>query len=136
MKIFIACSKYFYSDIERVAGILKAAGHEFAYANSYDEPMCEERFRSMGKEEHVRWKAGMMRKDRENIEPNDAVLVLNFEKKGISNYIGGVTFLEVYMAWDLGKKIFFYNDLPNCSFKDELIGIDPVVINGDLGLVR
>ncbi len=136
MKIFIACSKHFYSEIKRIVGILEEAGHEVSYPNSYDEPMCEERFRAMGREEYVKWKAGMMRKDRENIEPNDAILVLNFEKKGIFNYIGGATFLEVYMAWDLGKKIFFYNDLPNCSFTDELVGINPVVLNGDLGLVR
>ena len=78
----------------------------------------------------------MMSKDKANIESQDAVLILNFEKKGISNYIGGATFLEVYMAWELKKKIFFYNPLPNCSFTDELVGINPVVINGNLELVR
>ena len=136
MKVFIACSKYFYSEIKRVVEILEGLGHEISYPNSYDDPFAEERFKEMSAEEHIKWKRMMMAKDKENIEPVDAVLVLNFEKKGISNYIGGATFLEVYKAWELGKKIFFYNDLPKCSFTDELIGINPVVINGELGLVR
>ena len=136
MKVFIACSKHFYSEIGRVVGVLEGMGHEVVYPNSYDDPFAEERFKKMSKEEHVEWKTMMMRKDRENIEPNDAILVLNFEKNGIPNYIGGATFLEVYMMWEMGKKIFFYNSLPSCSFSDELIGINPVVINGELGLVR
>ena len=48
----------------------------------------------------------MLRRDKENIEPNDAVLVLNFEKKGQRNYIGGATFLEIYNAWKMNKKLF------------------------------
>ena len=135
MKIFIACSKHFYSEIKRVARVLGDMGHEVSYPNSYDDPFAEERFKAVSSEEHVRWKGMMMAKDKENIEPVDAVLVLNLEKRGIPNYIGGATFLEVYKAWEMGKKIFFYNDLPNCSFTDELVGINPVVINGELGLI-
>ncbi len=135
MKIFIACSKHFYDKIIPVKEFLEGQGHEVALPNSFDEPCAEERFRAMSVENHIEWKGMMMKRDEENIEPNDAVLVLNFEKRGIPNYIGGATFLEVYMAWKMGKKIFFYNDLPNCSFTDELMGINPVVINGDLELV-
>jgi hypothetical protein len=137
MKIFIACSKHFYSEVERVAKALETIGHEVSYPNNYfGEQMKEERLKVESMNERIKFKSEMMKKDRKNIEPQDAILVLNFEKKGISNYIGGATFLEVYMAWELGKKIFFYNDLPNCSFTDELVGINPVVINGELGLVR
>ncbi len=136
MKVFIACSKYFYSEIKRVAEILEEAGHEVSYPNSYDDPFAEERFKAMDAKEHIKWKGMMMAKDKENIEPVEAVLVLNLKKKGIPNYIGGATFLEVYKAWEMRKKIFFYNELPNCSFTDELIGINPLVINGELELVR
>jgi hypothetical protein len=136
MKIFIACSKHFYSEIQMLAGILHNWGHEVSYPNSYDDPFAEERLKSMNDEEHQRWKAKMMAKDYENIAPQDAILVLNLEKKGIPNYIGGATFLEIYKAWELGKKIFFYNPLPNCCFTDELRGINPTVINGNLELVQ
>jgi len=136
MKIFIMCSKHFYKRIEEVARILELNGHKISYPNSYDDPFIEERLKKTNSEEHITWKATMMAKDKENIEPQDAVLVLNFEKKGISNYIGGATFLEIYKAWELRKKIFFYNPLPNCSFTDELIGINPVILNGDLSLIK
>jgi hypothetical protein len=62
----------------------------------------------------------------------DAVLVLNYDKNGYKNYIGGATFLEIYDAFRLNKKIYFVNDLPEGMLKDELIGFSPVVINEDL----
>ena len=132
MKIFVACSKHFYERIVPIRDFLEARGHEVFLPNSFDEPFAEERLKGMGREEHIEWKASMLSRDEDNIRPVDAVLVLNFEKRGIPNYIGGATFLEVYVAWKMGKKIFFYNDLPNCSFTDELVGINPVVINGRL----
>ena len=39
----------------------------------------------------------------------DAVLALNLDRKGIKNYIGGNTFLELGFAHVLNKKIFLYN---------------------------
>ena len=36
----------------------------------------------------------------------DAVLVLNIDKNGIKNYIGGNTFLEIGFAHVLDQKIF------------------------------
>jgi len=136
MKIFIACSKHFYSEIKEVTDVLQEAGHEVSYPNSYEDPFMEEKLKGMGSEDHIKWKSMMMWKDEDNIEPQDAILVLNFEKKGIPNYIGGATFLEIYTAWKMGKKIFFHNPLPSCSFTDELKGINPIVINGNLGLIR
>jgi hypothetical protein len=136
MKILVVCSKHFYSKIGEIALFLEKNGHEISYPNSYDEPFAEERFKAMSATEHVEWKGRMMAKDEENIEPQDAILVLNFKKKGIPNYIGGATFLEIYTAWKMNKKIFFYNPLPNCSFTDELKGINPIMINGNLEEIK
>ena len=136
MKILICCSKHFYKDIKSIAEILESVGHEISYPNSYDDPFAEERFKAMSAEEHSEWKSVMMRRDEPNIEPQDAILVLNFEKKGIPNYVGGATFLEIYTAWKMNKKIFFHNDLPNCSFTDELLAMNPMVINGELEMIQ
>jgi len=136
MKILICCSKYFYKDIEEIKDFLESRGHEISFPNSYDEPFMEEKLKSMSAEEHVEWKGMMMRRDEPNIEPQDAILVLNFEKKGVSNYVGGATFLEIYTAWKMGKKIFFHNPLPICSFTDELKGINPILINGNLEMIQ
>lgn len=40
----------------------------------------------------------------EIIKNSDAILVLNLDKNGIKNYIGGNTFLEIGFAYVLGKK--------------------------------
>ena len=62
----------------------------------------------------------------------DAVLVLNFNKNGQENYIGGATFLEIYDAFRMNKKIYFVNDIPNNMLKDELIGFNPTIVGEDL----
>ena len=74
----------------------------------------------------------MLKHSTDVIENNDAVLVLNFEKHGMKNYIGGATFLEMYDAFRLGKKIFLYNDVPEGILADEIIGFSPIIINGNL----
>jgi diphthamide synthase subunit DPH2 len=136
MKILVCCSKHFYKDIEEVKSFLESRGHEISLPNSYNEPFAEERFKKMSNEEHAEWKGVMMRRDEPNIKIQDAILFLNFEKNKIPNYIGGATFLEIYTAWEMNKKIFFYNPLPNCSFIDELKAINPIIINGDLEVIR
>lgn len=132
MKIFIACSKHFYDRIPEVQRQLEQEGHQVAMPNSYDNPMKEEEIKAQGLEAHVQWKAELLKRDKENIEPNDAILVLNLEKNGQPNYIGGATFLELYKAWEMGKKLFLYNPIPQNIFTDELTGINPTVLNGDL----
>jgi len=136
VKIFIVCSKYFYNKLENIADFLERKGHKITFPNSYDEPLKEEKMKRLSKEEHIKWKRTMLKKDEKNILHQEAILVLNFEKKRIPNYIGGATFLEIYKAFELNKKIFFYNPLPKCSFTDELIAIDPIIINGDLNKIK
>lgn len=70
------------------------------------------------------------------IKNSDAILVLNEAKKGIPNYIGGNTFLEMGFAHVLGKTIFLYNDIPDMFYSDELLAMRPVVLNGDVSLIN
>lgn len=78
----------------------------------------------------------MLRHSQQVIEGMDAVLVLNFEKNGQKNYIGGATFLEMYDAFRLGKKIYMYNDVPDSLLKDEIEGFEPVLIHHQLDLLN
>jgi nucleoside 2-deoxyribosyltransferase len=70
------------------------------------------------------------------IKESDAILVLNLDKKGITNYIGGSTLMEMGFAYGHGKKIFLYNPIPARSermhYVDELIDMRPIVINGNM----
>jgi hypothetical protein len=66
------------------------------------------------------------------IEKCDAILVLNYTKKGIKNYIGGNTFLEIGLAYWLGKKIFLFNPIPDMDYMTELFAMKPCILDGDL----
>lgn len=132
MKIFICASKHFYSQIEPIKKILEDKGHIITLPNSYDNPGREEEMKQIGDKDHSKWKGDMLRLQKEKVDANDAVLVLNFEKNNQINYIGGATFLEIYMAFELGKKIFLYNPIPEGLLKDELLGMNPIVLNGNL----
>jgi hypothetical protein len=67
----------------------------------------------------------------------DALLVANFDKNGIKNYIGGNTFLEMGFAHILGQKIYMVNPIPeNPYYKTEIIAMRPIVIDGDLSLIK
>jgi predicted adenylyl cyclase CyaB len=137
MNIFILCSKHFYNKIPIIKEELEKAGHIIKLPNSFDSPFKEEEMKKKGLEDHIKWKGEMIKRNKKNISSNDAVLVLNFDKNGETNYIGGATFLEIYEAFDMNKKIFFYNPIPdNKYFKDELTGINPVIINKNLSLIE
>jgi hypothetical protein len=78
----------------------------------------------------------MFKESTKKIRDIDAILVLNFEKKGQLNYIGGATFLEIFIASESKKKIFLINPIPDSIFKDELMAMSPVIINGNLSKIR
>lgn len=130
MKILLICSKAFYNRLSDYKTQLEELGHEISMPNCWDAPETEAKYR--GTPEHHVFKAKMYRQSEETIKNMDAVLVLNFNKNGQENYIGGATFLEIYDAFRMNKKIFFINNIPNNMLKDELIGFNPTIIGSDL----
>lgn len=136
MKIFITASKLFYDKVDEIIPKLIAAGHKVTPPNGYDSPGEEANIQKLNPSKYQKWKANMIKKDGKTVSVNDAILVLNFEKKGQKNYIGGSTFLEMFKAFDLSKKIFIYNPIPNSMLTDEIIGFGPIVINGNLDLIK
>jgi hypothetical protein len=61
--------------------------------------------------------------------------VLNHEKNGIVGYIGGNTLIEMGVAFYLGKKIYLYDPIPEMSYTEEILGMKPTVIDGDLSRI-
>ena len=73
----------------------------------------------------------------EKIKASDAILVLNYDRRGVANYIGGNTLMEIGFAHVLGKKIFLLNPIPEIEFyKSEIEACKPVIVNGDLTLIK
>lgn len=135
MKIFCCTSRHLYSKAEPIIKELEQMGHVITLPNNFDDFGRENRMKIEDPIGYPEWKASMFRKQAEKVANNDAVLVLNFEKEGKPNYIGGATFLEIFKAWELGKKLFLYNPIPENLLKDELTGMSPVIISGDLSKI-
>lgn len=73
----------------------------------------------------------------DKIEASEAILVANYTKGDIENYIGASTFLEMGFAHYRGKKIFVLNPLPSQKYiDDELQAYEVIILNGDLNLVK
>jgi len=71
------------------------------------------------------------------VQGADAVLVLNFDKNGIKNYIGGNTLMEIGFAHVLNQKIFLLNPIPDIPFyKTEIKAMKPIILNNDLKGIR
>ena len=140
MKILIICSKRFYGNIPNIKDKLEQKNIQVFLPNCYDDPKTEERMWNLCREKHQEFKAQMYKQSEETIKNMDAVLVLNFDKitneKIDKNYIGGATFLEIYDAFRLNKKIYLYNDIPEGMLYDEIQGFAPIIINGDLSKLK
>ena len=149
MKIVICGSIDFTSKIKEVADILSEQGHEV------DIPLTSQRIingeltlkkflNEKNKNGYGVFRKNVMKKVKDDvikhhyhkIKESDSIFVLNLEKKGVANYIGGNTFLEMGFAHVLNKAIYLYNDIPNLSYTDEITTMQPVILDGDLFKIK
>ena len=77
----------------------------------------------------------LIRSHYEEIKSADAVLIVNYDKNGIANYIGGNSFLEAAFAHVLKKKLYLLFEIPNMSYSDELKAMQPIILNNDLSKI-
>ena len=137
MKIVICASMSAASEVVMIEKKLTNLGYKVhipekteLYANAF-LPL-ESRKESVANKIH----GDLLRKYFELIKSSDAVLVVNINKGQLKNYIGGNTFLEMGFAHILNKKIFLLNDIPDVLYKDEILAMHPIVINGNLSKIR
>ena len=138
MKITICGSMKFHQEMREVKKTLEDRGHTVFVPKSIElmdtvgfvHP-TEDEERIAAKIEH-----DFIRSHFKKIEEAEAILVLNYDKKGIANYVGGNTFLEMGLAFWLGKKIYLLNPIPQMDYLTEMYAMQPTVINGDLSLIK
>lgn len=106
--------------------------HYLALASGKKKDLLEQMKREHAK---VKKKYDYLRYHYEEIKTSDAILVLNIDKNGIKNYIGGNTLMELGFAYVHNKKIFLLNPIPDMPYKDEIEAVEPIVINGNLDLI-
>lgn len=77
-------------------------------------------------------KAGLIRNHVEKIKASDAVLIFNQTLDDRVDYIGANSFLEMGFAFAFGKAIYILNDIPIQPNTDEIVGMLPTCLRGDV----
>ncbi len=84
-----------------------------------------------------KFNAEKMKSHIEKIKTADGILVCNFDKNGIKNYIGASTLMEIAVAFEHGKRIFILNPLnESLSGAEEIESMKPMILNGRLEMIR
>jgi len=133
MKIGIIGSMQFVDRMVEVRDKLKALGHD-VFITDLHETMIGKTDEEIEKIKlYQKYNLDAIRVFWKAMQGADAVLVLNFDKNGIKNYIGGNTLMEIGFAHVLDQKIFLWNQIPEMPYcKTEIEAMKPIIINGDL----
>lgn len=137
MKIGIVGSMQFTEKMIEISNELTNLGHKPFFTNYYKDFIG----RTDDEKEIIKIE---QRKDYDVIldfwnmmQEADALLVLNYDKNGINNYIGGNTLMEIGFAHVLKQKIFLLNPIPEIPYyKSEIEAVKPIIINNDLYQIK
>jgi hypothetical protein len=112
-------------------------GHKVILPESVDKYVKSENIEKLHSEStKIKIQFDLIRGYYRKIQKSNAILVVNVDRKGIKNYIGGNSFLEIGFAHVLGKKIFLLNSIPQMSYNDEIKAMKPTVLNGNLSSIK
>ena len=141
MKVVVLGSSKFRKDKVRIVNQLKDLGLE-PIIDDISIKMASGKMDELVKQEEsesaeVKKKYDFIRWYHNAIKNSDAVLVCNYTKNNIENYIGANSFLEMGDAHMYGKKIFILNEIPDQEYiRDEVDAMETIVINGDLTKIK
>ncbi len=146
MKITICGSVAFQDEALSSKGKLEKLGHEVKLwptelKNKTGQLICAKEYYKIRKKaaENEKWvwdrKAEAVLEHFDKVAWSDAILVINYDKNGIKGYIGGNTLMEIGLAFFLKKKIYLLNQIPELSYKEEILGAKPIILNGDLAKI-
>lgn len=147
MKITICGSMVFYKEMIDTKSGLEKMAHEVQIpidkiSDENGELMSVEYYNNLRKnflitqEEYGAKKKEAILKHFSKIDWCNFILVANYDKNGIKNYIGANTLVEMGLALYLQRGIYLLNPVPNVSYKEEIFGMRPIILNGDLSLIK
>jgi len=133
MKIGVIGSMHFSERMLEIAEELKKLGHIPLLSNFVGSfPGQTDEVKEQIKLQQ-KFEENAMKRDWKTMEKADALLVVNLNRHGIDNYIGGNTLFEIAAGYFANKKIFLLNPIPHIPYyQTEIEAIKPAVINGDL----
>lgn len=141
MKITLCGSIKFAKELVRIYHQLEELGHQpmmheemFGIADGTAKELIQGISQN---HPEVKRKYGFIKWWHNCIKNSDAILVLNYDKNGMKNYIGGNTLMEIGFAHVNEKKVFLLNPIPEeVSYSDEIKAMVDIVLNGDLKRIK
>lgn len=133
MKIIICGSMSSAQKMVQIRDELLKFNHEVILPRHAQEyALCINRIETMRDSVKNKIEKDLIRDYFKEISGTEAVLIINIEKNGIKDYIGGNAFLEMGFAHVLKKKIFLLNSIPQMIYTDEIMAMQPIELGGDL----
>ena len=127
MKITICGSMQFEPKMAELTGELQQRGYEVEKPNVVEGHVYEDNL-----DANAKLKRGFIDEHFAKINLSEAILVVNETKNGIEHYIDGNTLIEIAYAYSQGLDIFLLNPVPEVGYADEIRGMHPVVLDGDV----
>jgi len=129
MKISLCSSARFFDKLQGIKERLESFGFDVLLPSMVDYHNLEET--ALAKIQF-----NLIRAHFEKINDSDAILVVNYDKGDVRNYIGGSVLLEMGKAFDCKIPIFVLNPVPEVSYREEIIALQPMILNGDLDKIK
>ncbi len=137
MKIVICGSMTASREMIGVKNKLVENGHEVVlpeFTEDYAKLQSQDEMHKESAENKVKY--DLIKGYYEEIKESDAILIANVERKGIPGYIGGNSFLEMAFAHILNKPIYLLKPIPNMGYTDEMIAMNPIILNENYNLIK
>src|SRR5215831_8170176 len=133
MKIGVVGSMQYTEKMMEICNELQKLGHK-AFMSKFAEPFVG---KSDEEKERIKlqqkYQEDAIREDCKWVKDMDAIVVANYDKHDIPNYIGGNVFIEMAYAHILGKPLYLLNAIPDMPYYGtEIIAMKPTVLHDDL----
>lgn len=137
MRIAICASMAFSEKAVEAIAELRRLGHEARFSSFTEKYLGKSEAEKEALTLKHKNECDAIRDHYETIKASDAILVLNYDRKGVAHYIGGNTLMEIGFAHVLNKRIFLLNPIPDIPFyRSEIEACRPVILHGDLKKIR
>lgn len=142
MKVYVLGSNHFVHQMVESKNKLCELGFEGSIHPHYEEYVRGEREDksdsiNKGEAADIKRENNYLKVHYKHICDSDAILIVNLEKKGVKNYIGGNCLIEMGQAYVHDKIIYLLTEIPQDSaYRAEIEAMDPICLHGDLNNIK
>jgi len=132
MKLMICGSMFFSKEMLQTKNRLEELGHQVMVPSDVNECLVNPEL-NMNLDYCIQ--NDIDKKDFNQVEKSDGIVVLNYDRNNIKGYIGGATLMEIGLARHFNKKIFLLFNPPkeeDLRYSLEIKTTKPIILNGDL----